>query len=29
MSAKSKNECSELTCGILQIKEMAKKLDDD
>jgi hypothetical protein len=29
MSTKSKNECSELACRILQIKEMAKELDDD
>jgi len=29
MSAKSKHECTELACRILQIKEMAKELDDD
>jgi hypothetical protein len=29
MSDESKNKCTELACRILQIKEMAKELDDD
>jgi hypothetical protein len=29
MSVESKHECTELACRILQIKEMAKELDDD
>jgi hypothetical protein len=28
MSAESKNECSKLACRILEIKAMAKELDE-
>jgi len=29
MDTESKNECTELTCRILEIKAMAKELDDE
>ena len=29
MNAESKNECTELECRILQIKELAKELDEE
>jgi hypothetical protein len=29
MSGKSKNECTELACRILEIKALAKELDDE
>jgi hypothetical protein len=29
MSAESKNECSNLECRILEIKAMAKELDEE
>jgi len=29
MSAESKNECSNLSCRILEIKAMAKELDEE
>ena len=29
MAIKTKNECTELECKILQIKELAKELDED
>jgi hypothetical protein len=29
MSTELKNECTELECRILQIKALAKELDDD
>ena len=29
MANQTKNECTELECKILQIKELAKELDDD
>jgi len=29
MSDKSKNECSELECKILEIKALAKELDEE
>ena len=29
MSAKSKNECSNFECRILEIKAMAKELDEE
>ena len=29
MTTQTKNECTELECKILQIKELAKELDDD
>ena len=29
MAIQTKNECTELECKILQIKELAKELDDE
>ena len=29
MTTQSKNECTELECKILQIKELAKELDEE
>ena len=29
MTIQTKNECNELECKILQIKELAKELDED
>jgi len=29
MSVKSKNECTELACRILEIKALAKELDEE
>ena len=29
MTTQTKNECTELECKILQIKELAKELDED
>ena len=29
MTTQTKNECNELECKILQIKELAKELDED